>query len=239
MAHAGVRSALGFGAVRFALRTRRSRELPRGNQVGCRMVPQTGTRVCHGPLQLRVKCWRRRGAPDGPVALCHLRLGSGVHCHRGHRLYLARVLDCHVRAAAEIHKKVSKTELAYIQDDPGRVRWPRSPGCASSSTGKPGRLPLGSFSPIPSGGFIFLGPQVLNTTYGLTLDKIGLPLIIIYLLADVGSIGGGWLSSAFIKRGWSVNQWAENSDAHLLCPSRQLSWSRRPNRCGRPWGSWD
>ena len=27
----------------------------------------------------------------------------------------------------------------------------------------------------------------------------------IYLLADVGSVFGGWLSGAFIKRGWSVN----------------------------------
>jgi ACS family hexuronate transporter-like MFS transporter len=29
--------------------------------------------------------------------------------------------------------------------------------------------------------------------------------VAIYLIADVGSIGGGWLSSALLKRGWSVN----------------------------------
>jgi ACS family hexuronate transporter-like MFS transporter len=29
---------------------------------------------------------------------------------------------------------------------------------------------------------------------------------VIYLLADVGSVGGGWLSGAFMKRGWSVNK---------------------------------
>jgi ACS family hexuronate transporter-like MFS transporter len=28
---------------------------------------------------------------------------------------------------------------------------------------------------------------------------------VIYVVADVGSVFGGWLSSAFIKRGWSVN----------------------------------
>jgi ACS family hexuronate transporter-like MFS transporter len=28
---------------------------------------------------------------------------------------------------------------------------------------------------------------------------------VIYLVADIGSIGGGWLSSALLKRGWSVN----------------------------------
>ena len=35
--------------------------------------------------------------------------------------------------------------------------------------------------------------------------QIGLPLIVIYVIADFGSIGSGWLSSALIKRGWTVN----------------------------------
>jgi ACS family hexuronate transporter-like MFS transporter len=34
-------------------------------------------------------------------------------------------------------------------------------------------------------------------------------------MADVGSIGGGWLSSALIKRGWSVN--AARKTALLVC----------------------
>jgi ACS family hexuronate transporter-like MFS transporter len=35
--------------------------------------------------------------------------------------------------------------------------------------------------------------------------QIGLPIMVIYLLADVGSIAGGWLSSSMIQRGKSVN----------------------------------
>jgi ACS family hexuronate transporter-like MFS transporter len=34
-------------------------------------------------------------------------------------------------------------------------------------------------------------------------------------MADVGSIGGGWLSSAFIKRGWDVNKGRKT--AMLIC----------------------
>ncbi len=30
--------------------------------------------------------------------------------------------------------------------------------------------------------------------------------MIIYLAADIGSLGGGWLSGHFLKRGWSVNR---------------------------------
>lgn len=32
------------------------------------------------------------------------------------------------------------------------------------------------------------------------------PLVAIYVFADVGPLGGGWLSSAPLKRGWTVNR---------------------------------
>lgn len=38
------------------------------------------------------------------------------------------------------------------------------------------------------------------------LATIGPALIGVYLLADVGSIAGGWLSSHLIERGWSMNR---------------------------------
>ena len=48
--------------------------------------------------------------------------------------------------------------------------------------------------------------QFLYDRYGLDLKKIGLPLIVVYLMADVGSVGGGWLSSRMIKNGFTVNR---------------------------------
>ena len=53
--------------------------------------------------------------------------------------------------------------------------------------------------------YLFWVPDFLNRNHGIDLQHIGPPLVAIYLIADVGSIGGGWLSSALIKRGWSVN----------------------------------
>jgi ACS family hexuronate transporter-like MFS transporter len=35
--------------------------------------------------------------------------------------------------------------------------------------------------------------------------QLGLPIMVIYVLADVGSVAGGWLSSWLIHRGRSVN----------------------------------
>jgi ACS family hexuronate transporter-like MFS transporter len=53
--------------------------------------------------------------------------------------------------------------------------------------------------------YLFWIPDFFSRTYGLDLKKIGLPVFLIYLVASVGSIGGGWLSGWLIKRGWSAN----------------------------------
>ena len=63
--------------------------------------------------------------------------------------------------------------------------------------------------------YLFWLPKFLNTTYGLTIDKIGPPLVIIYLASDAGSILGGAFSSYLLRRGWSVN--AARKTAMFTC----------------------
>jgi ACS family hexuronate transporter-like MFS transporter len=63
--------------------------------------------------------------------------------------------------------------------------------------------------------FLFWLPKFLHDQHGLTLLGLGLPLIIIYLVADVGSIGGGWIAGRFIKMGWSANR--ARKGAMLVC----------------------
>ena len=62
---------------------------------------------------------------------------------------------------------------------------------------------------------IFWLPKFLNSEHGLTLTDIGPPLVAIYLMADGGSIAGGWIASAFLKRGWSANR--ARKSAMLIC----------------------
>jgi ACS family hexuronate transporter-like MFS transporter len=52
--------------------------------------------------------------------------------------------------------------------------------------------------------FLFWLPSYFSTTFNLDLKKPSLPLVIVYSLTTVGSIGGGYLSSYLIKRGWTV-----------------------------------
>lgn len=52
---------------------------------------------------------------------------------------------------------------------------------------------------------LFWLPSYFSSTYGIDLKVVLLPMIAMYLLSDVGSIVGGWLSSRLIQRGHSVN----------------------------------
>jgi nitrate/nitrite transporter NarK len=54
--------------------------------------------------------------------------------------------------------------------------------------------------------YLFGTPYFLADRFGLSLKARGVPVASIYLLASVGSIGGGWLSGHFMKIGWSVNK---------------------------------
>src|SRR5256886_13703661 len=53
--------------------------------------------------------------------------------------------------------------------------------------------------------YLFWLAKFLDKNYHISLSKLSLPVIVVYLVADVGSVGGGWLSSMLIKRGWTIN----------------------------------
>ncbi len=63
--------------------------------------------------------------------------------------------------------------------------------------------------------YLFYLPKFLNDNYGLDLNHIKYPLIVIYAFASVGSIAGGWLSGFLMNRGYGVN--AGRKIALLIC----------------------
>jgi ACS family hexuronate transporter-like MFS transporter len=63
--------------------------------------------------------------------------------------------------------------------------------------------------------FLFWLGKYLASEYHLSLSKIGLPMIVVYLMADGGSITGGWLAGRFIKLGYSANR--ARKTAMLCC----------------------
>lgn len=104
------------------------------------------------------------------------------------------------------HKKVSAAELAHIESDPPdpveKVKWTRLLGYRETWA-----YAIGKFLIDPIWWmFLFWLPDFLGKRHGLDLKTFGPPLVAIYLLSDVGSVGGGWLSSRFMKMGWSINR---------------------------------
>jgi ACS family hexuronate transporter-like MFS transporter len=105
----------------------------------------------------------------------------------------------------EDHPRLSPAELAHIRSDPAdpAVQIPWGKLLAYRQTWA---FMAGKFLTDPIWWlYLFWIPDFLNRNHGIDLKTIGPPLVAIYLVADVGSIGGGWLSSMLIKRGWTVN----------------------------------
>lgn len=115
----------------------------------------------------------------------------------------------------EEHKSLSQTELEYIQSDPpepsASIPWRRLfPHRQTWAFG------IGKFLTDPIWWvYLFWLPDFLKKQHGLDLKTFGIPLAIIYIIADVGSVGGGYISSALIKRGWSINK--SRKTAMLIC----------------------
>jgi MFS transporter, ACS family, aldohexuronate transporter len=115
----------------------------------------------------------------------------------------------------EEHSRVSKAELEYIRSDPQdevrKLKW-----AALLPLRQTWAFLMGKFLTDPVWWFyLFWVPGFLQKQHGLTLTGIGAPIVVIYLISDVGSVAAGWLSSWMIKRGKSVN--ASRKTAMLVC----------------------
>ena len=106
----------------------------------------------------------------------------------------------------EDHPRVSSAELAHIQSDGPEstqpVRWTtllRHRETWAFVAAKMLTDPVWWF-------YLFWLPGFLHARYGVQLAHAMLPLLAVYIAADLGSLGGGWFSSMLIKRGASVNR---------------------------------
>ncbi len=115
----------------------------------------------------------------------------------------------------EEHPRLSETELNFIVSgrpaSPPKIRWAKL-----LSYRQTWAFVVAKFTTDPIWWFLlFWIPDFLQRNHELKLMQIGLPIMVIYILADVGSIAGGWLSSSMIHHGKSVN--ASRKIAMLVC----------------------
>lgn len=115
----------------------------------------------------------------------------------------------------EEHPRLSKEELAYIQSDPAepvtKMPWAKLLGHRQTWA-----FAIGKFLTDPIWWiYLFWVPDFLQRRHGLDIKTFGIPIAVIYIIADIGSVGGGYISSAMIKRGWTINR--SRKTAMLIC----------------------
>jgi ACS family hexuronate transporter-like MFS transporter len=115
----------------------------------------------------------------------------------------------------EEHPRVGAAELAYIRGDAPEST-SRIPWLSLLARPQMWAIVAAKFLIDPIWWFyLFWVPDFLQRRHGLSLAQVGLPVVVIYVISDAGSVAGGWLSSALMHRGKTVN--AARKIAMLVC----------------------
>jgi ACS family hexuronate transporter-like MFS transporter len=209
MAHALARTAGGFSVARFALGLGESANFPASIKTVAEWFPareralatgifNAGTNVGAIVTPLLVPwialTWGWRAAFVVTGALGFLWLGAWLAYYR----------------RPEEHPRVTAAELAYVRGGAAaqapnaerRVRW-------LDLVGRRQTWAVAAAKGLTDGVwwfYLFWLPKFLDARFGVKLAGLAAPLVAIYLVADVGSVGGGWLSSALLRRGWTANR---------------------------------
>ena len=204
MAHGGVYSVTQFAAARFGLGIGEAGNFPAGIKAVTEWFPVRERALAIGIFNAGANV----GAIITPLVVPVITVAYGwrmafVITGAVSLIWLVAWLAVYRRPTEQ--PRVSAAELAYIQQDPADpvvpVPWRKLLGVRETWA-----FALGKFFIDPIWWFfLFWLPGFLGKRYDLDLLSFGPPLVVIYLLSDVGSILGGWSSSRMIKAGRSVN----------------------------------
>lgn len=204
MSHALVSSVAGFSVARFFLGLGESGNFPAAIKTVTEWFPQRERAFALGIFNAGTNV----GAIITPLVMPWIVLTWGwraafLTTGAFSMIWLVTWLAVY-RPPAE-HPKLKPAELAYILSDPvvpmATMSWLRVLRFRQTwayAIGKGLTDPVWWF-------YLFWLPKFLDARFGLKLTQMAAPLIVMYVMADVGSIGGGWLSGALMGRGMTVN----------------------------------
>ncbi|MEZ5104814.1 MAG: MFS transporter [Draconibacterium sp.] len=106
----------------------------------------------------------------------------------------------------EQHKKITQEELTYINSDSAVESEEKLPWAKVLPKKETWAFSLAKITDAVWWFYLFWGAIFLAEQFNVDIKNMGLPFLVIYVIADSGSIFGGWLSGAFMGKGWSVNK---------------------------------
>src|SRR5712692_4427513 len=215
MGHALARTAFGFGMARAGLGLSEAGNFPAAIKTVAEWFPKKERALATGIFNSGSNV----GAIVAPLAVPYIAVHFGwqwafIATGAIGLVWLAFWIPIYARP--ELHPRVTKAELAYIQSDPPDSPAAKIPWLQLIPYRQTSAFAIGKAMTDPIWWFyLYWVPPFLRQNHGLDLTTIGPPLIAIYIIADIGSIGGGWLSSSLIKRGWTINR--ARKTAMLIC----------------------
>lgn len=214
MAHGLAHSATGFGVARFALGLGEAGNFPAATKTVAEWFPRKERALAFGIFNAGSNV----GAIITPLVVPFVALHYGwrwAFYATGAIGFIWLFFWLLIYRRPEEHSRVTPGELAYIRSDPPEAAT-KIPWARLFPHRQTWAIAIVKFMTDPVWWFyLFWLADFLKKEYGIGLAKLSLPLIVIYLVADIGSIGGGWLSSALLKRGWSVDR--ARKTAMLIC----------------------
>jgi len=219
MAHALARTPLGFGLARFTLGFGEAGNFPAAIKAVAEWFPKQeralATGIFNGGANL--------GSILAPIVVPWLALTFGwqqAFIWVGAIGFLWLVAWWMFYEVPERSSRLSPEELAHIrQDQESSAEQTTSRSWSMLevlNTKQAWAFIVGKF--MTDGVWWFYAywlPKFFETAHGIKLDKIALPLVVVYAVAGVGSIAGGWLSGKCIANGMSVGK--GRKVAMLLC----------------------
>jgi ACS family hexuronate transporter-like MFS transporter len=104
------------------------------------------------------------------------------------------------------HKRITQKEFEYIHsdaDEKNEDTGAKVPWAKLFSYRQAWVFIVGKFMTDPIWWFfLFWLPDYFHGTFNLDLKNPGWPLVVVYTVVTIGSVGGGYLSSWFIQKGW-------------------------------------
>lgn len=204
MVHALAHSVMGFGAARSALGLGESGNFPACLKAIAEWFPKKERALATGIFNSGTNI----GALVTPLVVPWITRRYGWQAAfivTGALGFLWLLAWWGMYRVPEEHPRVSRVELDHIRSDAPEPT-ARIPWLQLVPHRQTWAFAVAKFMTDPIWWFyLFWVPDFLFKTHGITLLNVGLPLVVIYQMATVGSITGGWLSSTLIKRGWSVN----------------------------------
>ena len=205
MAHALVRSTVGFAIARIPLALGESGTFPASLAAVTEWFPQRERALAIGLFN----AGSNLGAIVAPLIVPAITLALGwrmafILTGLLTVVWLAAWLAFYRRP--EQQPAVSAAELAYIQSDPAPAQTP-VPWRRLLTTRETWAYMAGRFLIDPVWWtFLFWLPDFFTRRYGVDMTAFGPPLVVIYVMADVGSVLGGWGSSRLLKTGAPLNR---------------------------------